>query len=152
MALFDRFKKPKAPSATASKKAKVQGTPASSQASAPAKKQEAAEAKGRGKEAVPVDASVARFSAVLVKPHVSEKAAHLADRGVYVFDVPVTANKVEIRKAVERIYKVNVESVRTHRGIGKQTARGRIRGRRNAWKRALVQLKKGQAINLVEGV
>lgn len=88
----------------------------------------------------------------LVKPHVSEKAARLADTGVYVFDVPVDANKVEIRKAVEAQYSVNVIGVRTIRGIGKPVRRGKSFGRRNRWKKALVELKKGQTLNLVEGV
>ncbi|OGL73570.1 50S ribosomal protein L23 [Candidatus Uhrbacteria bacterium RIFCSPHIGHO2_12_FULL_60_25] len=87
-----------------------------------------------------------------MKPHVSEKAAYLADRGVYVFDVPLHANKVEIRKAVEALYKVNVTNVRTERGIGKIVRRGRVAGKRSDWKKALVEVQKGQSINLVEGV
>jgi large subunit ribosomal protein L23 len=92
------------------------------------------------------------YANVLVKPHVSEKAAHLAGKGIYVFDVPLATNKIEIRKAVEALYKVEVTSVRTQRGIGKRVSRGRIAGSRNDWKKALVELKKGQTINLVEGV
>jgi large subunit ribosomal protein L23 len=88
----------------------------------------------------------------LLQPHVSEKAAHLSGRGIYVFDVPVTANKIEIRKAVESQYKVNVTAVRTIRGIGKVITRGKTSGKRNNWKKALVELKKGQTLNLVEGV
>jgi large subunit ribosomal protein L23 len=97
-------------------------------------------------------AEASRYADVLVKPHVSEKAAHLAGQGIYVFDVPLGANKVEIRKAVEALYKVEVTNVRTQRGIGKLISRGRIFGSRNDWKKALVELKKGQTINLVEGV
>ncbi|MEN9558075.1 MAG: ribosomal protein [Candidatus Parcubacteria bacterium] len=90
---------------------------------------------------------------LLLRPHVSEKAATAADRGIYIFDVPVTANKVEVRKAVEAMYKVNVAAVRTIRGIGKTVRRAAgSGGRRNRWKKALVELKKGQTINLVEGV
>lgn len=92
------------------------------------------------------------FAFTLIKPHVSEKAARLADRGIYVFDVPVTVNKVEIRKAVESQYKVNVLKVRTIRSVGKPVLRGKIAGRRNRWKKAMVELKKGQTLNLVEGV
>ncbi|MCI0479759.1 50S ribosomal protein L23 [Candidatus Uhrbacteria bacterium] len=73
-------------------------------------------------------------------------------KGTYVFDVPVDANKVEIRKAVEALYKVSVTSVRTIRGIGKILRRGRIGGRRAAWKKAVVTLKEGQTIDLYEGV
>jgi large subunit ribosomal protein L23 len=88
---------------------------------------------------------------LLLKPHVSEKAASSA-KGVYVFDVPRSANKVEIRKAVEALYNVKVESVRTIRGIGKKLKRGKIQGRRADWKKALVSLKKGQTIDVYEGV
>lgn len=95
---------------------------------------------------------VATHAGLLVKPHVSEKAATLADRGIYVFDVPLSANKIEIRKAVEAIYHVHVVSVRTQRGIGKFVQRGKVSGRRSDWKKALVELKHGETIALVEGV
>lgn len=89
----------------------------------------------------------------LLRPHVSEKAARAADSGIYIFDVPVTANKVEIAKAVAAQYRVEVAKVRTIRGIGKLVHRAAGRtGRRNRWKKALVELKKGQTLNLVEGV
>lgn len=152
MALFDRFKKPKA--ATKSiQKAAVQGAPFSRKEQKP--KTEAAPAKlaaERSEETKAADIVSARYAGILLKPHVSEKAAMLADQGVYVFDVPVSANKVEIRKAVESVYRVDVSIVRTQRGAGKRVARGRIAGQRNAWKKALVKLKKGHTINLVEGV
>jgi len=92
------------------------------------------------------------YASLLLKPHVSEKAAILAERHIYVFDVPLSANKVEIGKAVHAIYGVEVASVRTQRGIGKIMSRGRISGRRRAWKKALVELKDGQSLTLVEGV
>jgi large subunit ribosomal protein L23 len=95
---------------------------------------------------------VASHANVLVKPHVSEKAATLADRGIYVFDVPLSANKIEIRKAVEAIYRVHVIAVRTQRGIGKVMKRGKVTGRRSAWKKALVELKHGETLALIEGV
>lgn len=88
----------------------------------------------------------------LVTPRVSEKAAMLSAHQTYVFDVPVSANKLEVRRAVEVLYGVKVEGVNTLRGIGKATHRGRISGRRNRWKKALVTLKKGQKIDLFVGV
>lgn len=95
---------------------------------------------------------VATHAGLLIKPHVSEKAATLADRGIYVFDVPLSANKIEVRKAVEAIYHVHVVAVRTQRGIGKVMKRGKVTGRRSDWKKALVELKNGETIALVEGV
>ncbi|MBU1032399.1 MAG: 50S ribosomal protein L23 [Patescibacteria group bacterium] len=89
---------------------------------------------------------------ILLTPHVSEKAAELASKGTYVFDVPITVNKIEIQKAVESLYKVDVDQVRTVRGIGKVVRFGRTHGQRAKWKKALVTLKKGQKIDLYEGV
>lgn len=118
---------------------------------APAKKATKFEAESP-KEAKVAGARAADFAGLLLKPHVSEKAAVKADKGIYIFDVPVTANKIEVRKAVEAIYGVNVVAVRTQRGIGKIVRRGRTVGRRNAWKKALVELKPGQTLTLIEGV
>ncbi len=89
---------------------------------------------------------------VLATPRVSEKAAMLASHGTYVFNVPLSSNKVEIRKAVEALYGVHVASVRTVRGIGKMAGRGRVRGQRSDWKKALVTLKSGEKIELYQGV
>ncbi|MDP3794252.1 MAG: 50S ribosomal protein L23 [Candidatus Uhrbacteria bacterium] len=89
---------------------------------------------------------------LLRKPHVSEKAAHLADLGTYVFQVSIHAEKIAIRKAVEALYRVNVVGVRTTRYQGKPMHRGRRAGVRVAWKKAFVTLAKGQTIQLYEGV
>ena len=152
MAMFDRFKKQG--SRTVSKGTEASAPAKAPAKAAPAKSTDAKPAKEEKKDApvVQSDPRAARFASVLVKPHVSEKASVLADRGIYVFDVPVSANKIEIRKAVEAMYKVSVTDVRTARGIGKAVSRGRLKGRRNAWKKAMVQLKKGQTISIVEGV
>ena len=95
---------------------------------------------------------MSRNEQVLIAPHVSEKAATLASRGVYVFDVPLSANKIEVRKAVESLWSVNVETVRIVRGMGKRLTRGRVRGQRNDWKKALVSVRQGQTIDLYAGV
>lgn len=91
-------------------------------------------------------------SALLIRPHVTEKAAHLAELGTYVFEVPFEAEKIAIRKAVESLYKVKVSDVRTIRHAGKPVFRGRRHGARNRWKKALVTLAAGQKIDLYEGV
>lgn len=156
MAIFNRKKKQeeaqKAPVAKPS-------TPSASDTKAAPKKSESSaspSAKATGdkvpKKEIRTDARAAHYASLLLKPHVSEKAAVLADKGVYVFDVPLTANKIEIGKAVEAIYGVHVKKVRTERGIGKTVRRGRKLGHRNAWKKALVELKNGETISLVEGV
>ncbi len=82
-------------------------------------------------------------------PRVSEKASRLVtETNTYTFNVPISAEKVAIRKAIEARYGVKVVAVRTVRGPGKVVRRGRIEGRRNAWKKALVELKPGSSIDL----
>lgn len=142
MGLFDRIKKKTPPATAASDKKETK-----------AAKEPAADAAAEPTTDVVAHPAVQGGNSprLLIKPHVSEKAAS-SEKGVYVFDVPRYANKVEIRKAVEALYKVKVESVRTLRGIGKVLKRGRIEGRRADWKKAIVALKKGQIIDLYEGV
>lgn len=142
MAILDRFKK----TAPATKKSKVSAGKSVEKATSE-KTSEAVADKKRSS-----NPRVATHAKLLIKPHVSEKAAMLADRGIYVFDIPLSANKIEVRKAVEAIYHVHVISVRTQRGIGKVMKRGKVAGRRSDWKKALVELKKGETIALVEGV
>ncbi len=60
------------------------------------------------------------------------------------FEVAVNANKVQIRAAVERIFKVKVAEVRTSNNVGKMRRRGRFSGFRSDWKKAYVKLKPGQ--------
>jgi large subunit ribosomal protein L23 len=91
-------------------------------------------------------------SFVLLSPRVSEKAAMLAAKGSYIFNVPTSAGKIEIRKGIEALYKVHVERVNTIRGIGKVVRRGRIEGRRNNWKKAVVTLKAGEKLDLYSSV
>ncbi len=67
------------------------------------------------------------------------------------FEVDRRANKIEIKKAVERIFKVQVEDVRTMNYQGKRKRLGRNEGRRRHWKKAVVTLKPGQKIEFFEG-
>jgi len=92
---------------------------------------------------------------VLNKPLITEKAMKLSANGQYAFDVNPNSNKIEIKKAVEEMYDVNVESVRTVRIKGKVKARmtkkGFIRGKAPLRKKAYVTLKEGQTIEIVSG-
>ena len=58
----------------------------------------------------------------------------------YTFEVPVTANKIEIKKAVEEVFGVKVDKVTTMRVLGKVKRMGRYEGRRASWKKAIVKL------------
>jgi large subunit ribosomal protein L23 len=89
---------------------------------------------------------------VLVKPVVTEKATNLVTDNKYAFVVGNRANKIEIAKSVKAIYGVDVLDVNIIRVNGKKVTRGRIRGKRNDYKKAIVTIKKGQSISLYEGV
>lgn len=89
---------------------------------------------------------------ILVKPLVTEKAAHLAEANKYAFIVKLGANKILVAKEVAAIYGVKVEGVNLIRMKGKKVSRGKIRGQRSDFKKAIVTLAKGQTIKLYEGV
>jgi large subunit ribosomal protein L23 len=68
------------------------------------------------------------------------------------FEVDRRANRVEIKKAIENIFNVNVVGVRTMQVKGKSKQRGRIVGKRRDWKKAIVTLMPGERIDFFEGV
>ncbi len=84
-------------------------------------------------------------------PRVSEKAIGLAEHGTYVFDVPTAANKIEIAKAVESAFKVEVRDVNIMIVKGKVKRFRKMIGREKNTKKAMVTLKQGQKIALFEG-
>ena len=90
-----------------------------------------------------------RLAKVLLAPHVSEKATIAADNGQFVFKVAKDATKLEIKRAVEAMFEVEVENVRTLNVKGKTKRVGAIAGRRKNWKKAYVSLKEGQDIDFV---
>ena len=89
---------------------------------------------------------------VLIRPIITEKTTLLMQENKYTFQVPLNANKVEIRKAVEFIFNVKVEKVATIRVLGKTKRMGRTMGKRSDYKKAIVTLKAGESIELFEGV
>jgi large subunit ribosomal protein L23 len=85
-------------------------------------------------------------------PVVTEKGTLVSELGnQVVLRVHPQANKVEIRQAVEQLFGVKVERVRTSRFLGKSRRVGRHIGRRPAWKKAYVTLAEGQRIEFFEG-
>ncbi len=93
---------------------------------------------------------------ILRYPHVTEKSTlkkELSDGRVIAFQVRPDASKRNIKEAVEKIFEVEVEKVRTANFIGKIKRQGRNKGRRPGWKKAYVTLKPGQKpIEFFEGV
>lgn len=81
---------------------------------------------------------------ILLAPHISEKGTLLADRDrQFVFQVARDANKAEIKQAVEQMFSVEVEHVRTVNSQGKIKRFGQMMGRRKHSKKAYVKLKPG---------
>ena len=92
-----------------------------------------------------------RLMNILIGPHVSEKSTRVADEfNQFTFRVRVDARKPEVRRAVEKMFNVEVESVSILNVKGKSKGmRGRIRGRRPDWRKAYVRLKPGQDIDFL---
>jgi large subunit ribosomal protein L23 len=89
-----------------------------------------------------------RIFQVLVGPHVSEKAAIVADTSnQYVFKVALDATKSEIKKSVEQLFKVKVENVSTLRVKGKVKRNRNGFSAKSTWKKAYVRLEQGQDID-----
>ena len=78
----------------------------------------------------------------------TEKATAIESQGKYLFQVARTANKIEIKEAIEEIYKVNVRSVNTTIVPGKKKVVRREQGYTTDWKKAVVTLQKGQKIEI----
>ena len=90
---------------------------------------------------------------VIKKPLVTEKSTIARDEGnKYIFEVDRSATKIEIRNAVEKIFKVKVMNVRTMNFTGKKKRLGRKIGSRSDWKKAVVTLAPGSSIEVFEGV
>ncbi len=89
---------------------------------------------------------------ILKKPVITEKSMDLVGQNKYTFLVDLVANKIEIKRAVEELFRVKVEKVRTIRYKGRlKRVRGRL-GRTPDYKKAIVTLKEGNKIDIFEGV
>ncbi len=90
---------------------------------------------------------------VVRRARITEKGTVLRERrNQYHFEVAREANKIEIKRAVEAIFGVKVEAVRTMNVAGKTKRQGRYVGRRSDWKKAVVTLRPGQKIELFEQI
>ncbi len=89
----------------------------------------------------------------ILRPIVTEKGTTLKDENnQIIFEVDPRSNKSEIKKAVEKLFKVKVVAVHTQNRLGKRKRLGRTVGRRKNWKKAIVTLKKGDRVEYFEGV
>jgi large subunit ribosomal protein L23 len=88
---------------------------------------------------------------ILIRPVVSEKSYALLAANKYTFRIHPDANKTQVRQAVEDVFGVRVEDVRTVNVRSKPKRRGYTSGRTREWKKAIVQLHQDDSIELFEG-
>ncbi|NNE44725.1 MAG: 50S ribosomal protein L23 [Gemmatimonadetes bacterium] len=90
---------------------------------------------------------------VLRRPLLTEKATIAREiANEYAFEIDPRANKIDVKRAVEKLFEVKVKSVRTVNRMGKMKRMGAHQGRRAAWKKALVTLEEGNTLDLFEGM
>jgi large subunit ribosomal protein L23 len=90
---------------------------------------------------------------IIIRPLVTEKGTWMMEEmNKYIFQVAPSASKIEIRRAIEQLWPVTVQGVRTQVMRGKIARRGRFVGKRANWKKAIVQLAEDDSIELFEGV
>lgn len=138
MGILDRFKKTDSPKAAAKKPA--------------VKKAPAAKATKKDEAVVAKKAMPANLVDVLVKPLVTEKAAHLSSIGQYAFEVSRHATRVDVRNAIQAKYGVTAEAVNIQLVRGKWVRFGRSSGQRQTWKKAIVILPAGKSMDVHAGV
>jgi large subunit ribosomal protein L23 len=88
---------------------------------------------------------------VLLAPVVSEKSYSLIGEGKYVFRIHPDAHRTQVRQAVEELFSVHVEGVNVLKVQPKPKRRGLSKGIRPGWKKAIVQLREGETIEIFEG-
>ena len=93
-----------------------------------------------------------RLYKVLLSPRMTEKSTRIGESSnQYVFKVTTDSNKKEIKDAVEKLFEVNVESVRIVNVKGKSKSFKLRTGKRNDWKKAYVRVQEGQVIDFLSG-
>ncbi len=152
MGIINRFKKEKEQTAKESVAKKV--TEAEKKVVATKKPVSSkSEKKEISKDSKKAATSVSKISLqTLVRPIVSEKSAQLNDNFVIVFEVARNANRVQVRNAFRELYKVTPVKVNIMNVRGKRVRFGRIIGKRNDYKKALITLPKGTRVDIFEGV
>ena len=94
---------------------------------------------------------MAELHEVLIRPIVTEKSMMLSETdNIYVFEVGECVNKIQIRQAVESLFGVRVQAVRTLIVRGKSKRFGRFYGKRSNWKKAYVKLAEGDTLDFCE--
>ena len=105
----------------------------------------------RARKRLDPNVSISKAYQVILNPLVTEKATQLSEFNKVVFSVPLSANKIDIKSSIEKIYSVKVLSVNTILLKGKMKRFKGILGRRNNSKKAIVTLVPGNTIDLSVG-
>lgn len=157
MGIFDRFKKKPTSVSTTAEASADKKTMVAKREEKPLKPKEPKEKEE--KETKKPEAKVGEIKGktsqayrVLIKPLITEKASDLGVLGKYVFAVAPKMNKVEVKKAIRAIYKIEPVKVNISNFSGKNVRYGRVQGQTKNWKKAIVTLKSGDKIEVYEGV
>lgn len=149
MGIFNKKKKEEKPAATE----EVKIAPAEATVAPVSKSEKKVSKKSEAKsDKTAVKGGTNQAYRILVKPLVTEKATQLGALNKYVFEVDPSMNKVEVKKAIRSIYSVEPLDVNISNFSGKNVRFGRIQGKRKGWKKAIITLKKGDSIEVYEGV
>ena len=149
MAIFGRKKKDSDQEASSEKKEVKKAAPkkdAKVDAAKKPVKKAAAKKQSKPTRVVKEDTGIAYR--VLMRPLVTEKTAKEVVNRKYAFVVSIDANKNMVSDAIQRVYNVKPASINIVRNSGKKVRRGRQVGKRSAWKKAIVTLKKGDVIDV----
>jgi len=138
MGLFDVFKKKEEEKKEPVKAAKPKE-----------KEPEAKKEEMRPKVAKPGKKIASGAYRVLAAPHITEKATMLAEKNKYIFRVQPGTNKIEIKRAVEEVYGIEVTEVRVISVPRKHRRLGKKMGWRKGYRKAIVSIKKGQKIEIM---
>jgi large subunit ribosomal protein L23 len=88
---------------------------------------------------------------IIIRPIITEKTEQLkTDCNQYTFEVARRSNKVEIKKAMEKLFNIHVDKVRVMNYDGKPKRMGAFAGKRSNWRKAVITLKKGEKIESLE--
>ena len=88
------------------------------------------------------------YTDIIIAPVITEKSAYASEKGVYTFKVAKSANKIEIKKAIEEAFGVKVANVNTLNTKSKAKRVGKYTGRTKTYKKAIITLKAGEKIEL----
>ena len=94
-----------------------------------------------------------RIMSILLEPKVTEKSTMIGElNNQYVFKVPLSTNKKEIKDAIEKLFKVKVKNINTTKVKGKSKIFKGTKGKRSDYKKAVVSLKEGESLDYSGGI